>query len=219
MSNRRNATCCLSLLILSVVLLATACRRDAGVPLARVRAPRATGPLRVNPLNRRYFTDASGKAVYLTGAHTWANLLDRGSQNPPKVSFDYAAYINWMVSHNFNFMRLWTEELPNHGKTEDPYDSFVGLPWKWVRTGPGDASDGGPKFDFDRQNQDYFDRMRSRIIAAGNSGIYVSVMLFNGFEWQFETNPNDGNPFQASNNVNAIDCPMTCPTDNSRISS
>ena len=30
----------------------------------------ATGPLRVHPTNPRYFTDGSGKAIYLTGSHT-----------------------------------------------------------------------------------------------------------------------------------------------------
>jgi len=29
-----------------------------------------TGPLRTHPENRRYFADATGRAVYLTGSHT-----------------------------------------------------------------------------------------------------------------------------------------------------
>jgi len=59
--------------------------------------------------------------------------------------------------------------------------------------------------------------MRSRIIEAGTNGIYVSVMLFNGSEWEFETNPKDGNPFRSSNNINNVSCPATCPTDNSQM--
>lgn len=208
-----------ALLILSVALLAVACRREDGTPLARARAQTATGPLRVNPVNPRYFTDASGKAVYLTGSHVWSNLLDRGTVNPPNVPFEYNAYIRWMVSRNFNFMRLWTAELPNvgDGNTGDPDENFVGLPLKWVRTGPGYANDGGLKFDFTQFDQNYYERMRSRIITARNSGVYVSIMLFGGFEWQFETNPKDGNPFQNSNNVNGVSCPATCPTDNSQM--
>ena len=34
-------------------------------------------------------------------------------------------------------------------------------------------------------NQEYFDRLRSRVIAAGECGIYVSVMLFQG--WSIES--------------------------------
>ena len=205
--------------VLCLALLSVACQREGANPLPSVRAHTAIGPLRVNPANPRYFTDGSGKAIYLTGAHTWSNLLDRGTLNPPKVAFDYTAYINWMVSNNFNFMRLWTAELLNSGSTGDPYENIVGLPWKWSRKGPGSANDGALKFDFTQFDQNYYDRMRSRIIEAGNNGIYVSVMLFNGFEWQFETNPKDGNPFQSSNNINGVSCPATCPTDNSQMPS
>lgn len=193
--------------------------QEQGKPLAPVREKIATGPLRANAANPRYFTDGSGKAIYLTGSHTWANLMDRGQANPPAVEFDYTVYMKWMVAHNFNFMRLWTAELPNAGPGPDYSEgNFVALPWKWRRTGPGAATDGGLKFDLMKLDQSYFDRMRSRIITAGQSGIYVSVMLFNGFEWQFDTNPKDGDPFASTNNINNISCPETCPTDNSEIS-
>jgi len=211
--------CAATVLLLCLACLTDAYGRGAGTPLARVRAQTATGPLRANSRNPLYFTDGTGKAIYLTGSHTWANFPDRGALHPPGVLFDYAAYMNWMVSHNFNFMRLWTAELPNSGTEVDlPEGNFVGLPWKWSRTGPGRASDGGSKFDFTKFDQDYFDRMRRRVITAGEHGIYVSVMLFNGFEWQFDTNPMDGNPFLDSNNVNAVHCPGTCPTDSSQMS-
>lgn len=36
------------------------------------------GPLRVSSVNRRYFTDNTGKAIFLTGSHTWGNLVDVG---------------------------------------------------------------------------------------------------------------------------------------------
>jgi hypothetical protein len=204
--------------LLCLVCLGNAYVGAGETPLAPVRAQTATGPLRVDPANPRYFTDGSGKAIYLTGSHTWSNFLDRGTLHPPQVPFDYAAYTNWMVSHNFNFMRLWTAELPDSDNTHDPDENVVALPWKWLRTGPGYANDGGLKFDLMKLDQNYYDRMRSRIITAGKNGIYVSVMLFNGYEWQFEANPKDGNPFRDSNNINGVSCPGTCPADTSQIS-
>ena len=205
------ARSCAEPLILCLFFCALACGQNAGKPLAPVRAQTATGPLRANPANSRYFTDGSGKAIYLTGSHTWSNLLDRGTLHPPQVPFDYAAYMKWMVSHNFNFMRLWTAELPDADKRDDLYENVVGLPWKWSRTGPGYANDGGLKFDLTKLDQNYFDRMRSRVITAGKNGIYVSVMLFNAYEWERDTNSKDGNPFLGSNNINAVNCPGTCP--------
>ena len=208
-----------SSLVLSLVLCALVYAQDARKPLAPLRAQIATGPLRANPSNPRYFTDGSGKAIYLAGSHTWANLPDRGQLNPPGVVFDYAAYMKWMVDHNFNFMRLWTAELPDAGRGPDYSEgNFVALPWKWLRTGPGLATDGGLKFDLTKLDQNYFDRMRARTITAGQNGIYVSVMLFNGFEWQFDTNPKDGDPFVATNNINHISCAETCPTDSALMS-
>lgn len=207
------------LVILAEAVPVASFGQEPGKPLQRVRASKATGPLRANPANPRYFTDGSGKAIYLTGSHTWANLMDRGQSNPPGVAFDYDAYMKWMVNHNFNFMRLWTAELPDAGPGPDYSEgNFVALPWRWERTGPDVADDGGPKFDLNKLNQKYFDRMRGRTIVAGEHGIYVSVMLFNAYEWQFDTNPKDGDPFVVTNNVNGIDCPGTCPTNNAQIS-
>ena len=64
------------------------------------------GPLRVCPDNARYFADAGGKAVYLTGAHTWNNF-QHNTFYPP---VDYPAYLDFLDRHNHNFIRLWVWE-------------------------------------------------------------------------------------------------------------
>ncbi len=53
--------------------------------------PSRNGPLRVHPQNRRYFTDNAGRAIYLTGSHTWSNLMDMGPTGPP-APFDFEAW-------------------------------------------------------------------------------------------------------------------------------
>ncbi len=60
-------------------------------------------------------------------------------------------------------------------------------PQPWPRTGPGAATDGKPKFDLDRFDPGFFDRLRERVVAPGERGIYVSVMLFEGFSAQSTT--------------------------------
>ena len=42
-----------------------------------------SGPLRVSSRNRRYFENAAGQIVYLTGSHTWSSLQDNGTSDPP----------------------------------------------------------------------------------------------------------------------------------------
>jgi hypothetical protein len=49
------------------------------------------GPLSVHPENPRYFADRSGKAILLTGSHTWPNVVDMGPSDPPPA-FDFDAY-------------------------------------------------------------------------------------------------------------------------------
>jgi len=171
-------------------------------------AAKATGPLRVHPANPRYFTDGSGKAVFLTGSHTWGNLQDyRYATLPSPAPMDFDAYLAFLTRHNHNFFRLWAWEScwnPNAKQGTITYD-----PMPYERPGPGAALDGKPRFDLTRFNPAYFDRMRSRIAAARDNGIYASVMLFNGFSIVGKGNvggdPWRGHPFNPANNVNGID--------------
>ena len=64
----------------------------------------ATGPLRAHPSNPRYFTDGSGKAIYLTGSHTWNNFTDRGTGDPP-APFDFDSYLDFLQEYGHNFVR------------------------------------------------------------------------------------------------------------------
>ena len=166
----------------------------------------ATGPLRVDSANPRYFTDGSGKAILLTGSHTWANFQDTGYSDPPPV-FDYTAYLNFLHANNHNFFRLWTWEQAEGAPWTTAGIWFSPLPYQ--RTGPGTALDGKPKFDLDKFNQAYFDRLRQRVIQAGDRGIYVSIMLFDGWSIEMKAsepgNPWPGHPFNGSNNINGVD--------------
>jgi CubicO group peptidase (beta-lactamase class C family) len=164
------------------------------------------GPLAVGPQNARYFQNtADGEIVYLTGSHTWANLVDIGPSDPP-LQFDYHAYIDWMATLNHNFMRLWTWELVSwdtKGNGEGKHHTAA--PHPYARTGPGAALDGKPKFDLTKYDPAYFDRLHNRLAAARDRGIYVSVMLFEGWGPQFAPGAWEGHPFHPKNNVNGID--------------
>jgi len=179
------------------------------------------GPLRVHPTNPRYFTDGtkhpdgSPRAVYLTGSHTWNNLIDmrRDEKSPP---FDFDAYLNFLERHGHNFIRLWawdssTWDTRANGDLGKDFIHECG-PLPWPRTGPGNARDGKPKFDLTKFDPAYFERLRNRVSAAGKRGIYVSVMLFEGWglmhgnrrrgtkdAWAWHTHP-----FHADNNTSGI---------------
>ena len=126
---------------------------------------KALGPLQVHPENPRYFTDGSGRAIYLTGSHTWANLVDIGPSDPPP-RFDFNAYLDWMKPLNHNFIRMWTwEPVTWNTKANQENKLHMAAPQPWARTGPGKAFDGKPKFNLENFNPAYFDRLRQRVTA------------------------------------------------------
>jgi hypothetical protein len=195
--------------------------------LAQPPAKRAAGPLRVHPTNSRYFTDGtkdpdgSLKAVYLTGSHTWNSLQDgaffTAEAADPPPAFDFGGYLDFLQRHNHNFVRLWRFELPKFHYWLDTDSSALrgpnsrmgiqfSQPHPWARRGPGTAPDGKLKFDLRQFDPAYFDRLHSRVIAARERGIYVSVMLFEGGSLR-GAKPScwDAHPFNSRNNINEIE--------------
>ena len=165
----------------------------------------ARGPLRVLAANPRYFTDGSGRAVYLTGSHTWDNRQDIGSHR-----FDWDGYLARLQGYHHNFVRFWMWEQPKGLTTwPDPVESLATVtPVLFVRSGPGLAADGEPRFDLTRVNPEHLARLRERVAAMGQRGIYASIMLFDG--WSIEqkaggANPWLTHPFHRDNNVNGVD--------------
>ncbi len=181
-------------------------------PLLAEPSP-ATGPLSVHPTNPRYFADPTGRAVYLTGSHTWSNLQDGETS-----AFNYTSYLGLLQANNQNFIRLWVSESPQSDAGLMPAPGFTGsAPWyqrasplPYARTGSGSAADGLPKFNLNQFNQAYFDRLRTRVMAARDRGMYVSIMLFNAWT---AGNANDRvsnrnvwryHPYNSNNNVSGM---------------
>lgn len=192
----------LRLFLIALVVL------EQGALISAQQVP-ARGPLRVLASNPRWLAEPSGKAVLLTGSHVWWNLQDnglliRGAVSSPPPVFDYAGYLDFLKRHNHNFFRLWRWETTRWTDQYTGAEVKHAKPHPWIRTGPGTATDGEPKFDLTRFDNDYFARLRSRVIAARDLGIYVSVMLFEGWEIQF-SDAWLNHPFHAPNNVNGIE--------------
>ncbi|MEA1996545.1 MAG: DUF6298 domain-containing protein [Gemmatimonadota bacterium] len=169
------------------------------------------GPLRVHPGNPRYFTDNSGRAIYLTGSHTWSNLQEISDKSIEP--FDYGVYLDFLEEYNHNFTRLWLWEHASRANwAPDTARIKFGPTLPYPRTGPGLCLDSLPRFDLSRFNQAHFDRLRLRVEAADTRGIYVMVMLFQGFsiekkdsEKTSRGNPWLGHPMNRANNINGID--------------
>jgi hypothetical protein len=149
------------------------------------------------------------QAVYLTGSHIWHNFHNGMGPGPDcdytNYILDFDEYLKFLKEHGHNFIRLWRWE---QFKSQAAGGSFhlCMTPQPWARTGSGEAKDGKPKFDLDSFDQTYFDRLRERVIAAGDEGIYVAVMFFDGWALHLSPAPDniEGHPFHAANNINGI---------------
>lgn len=186
----------------------------------------ATGPLRVHPTNPRYFTDGSGKAIYLTGLQGGWEMQDDawGGYAAPgtRIVSDFHRYLRILQENNLNYIRLWNVETT--GWDKGPAEMVAG-PMPYVRTGPGNALDGKPKFDLDQfdtgnlispqlNSSHFFERLRARVIAGRDRGVYVMIMFFEGFSCVHKTsrsygpnpdaNPWLGHPFNLKNNIQGV---------------
>lgn len=163
-------------------------------------------PLTVSS-NPNYFQDDSGAPIILCGSHTWNTVQDWGA-NGSVQNLDFNAFVQFLKKHGHNITLLWTTEMPKfHGfpTTEvNPPDISVS-PFPYMRTGPGNASDGKLKFDLGKLDESYFVRLRARVKALHEAGIYAGVYLFSG-EWLLRfRNSSDGYPFSKNNNINGVD--------------
>lgn len=174
--------------------------------VAEIRVdPAAAGPLRFIP-SRPFPVDPLGRSIALAGGHTWSNVQDTGTEDPPPL-FDNERFLDSLQVHGHNLTRLWTWEQARW-TTETPEDYYFS-PTQFVRTGPGMGADGGLRFDLTRVNPAYLARVRDRVRAARERGIWTVVMLFDGWsvtpKTKDELNPWVGHPLNAANNINGVD--------------
>jgi hypothetical protein len=169
-------------------------------------AVQVSGPLVVSG-NPNYFKDANGAVLILNGSQTWNTFQDWGS-NGSLRTLDFSAFVSFLTAHGHNFTLLWITEMPKFcgfpATASSPPDLIAG-PLPWLRTGPGNATDGELKFDLTKFNPNFFQRLRTRVEALNSAGIYVGIYLFTG-EWlNIFRCSTDGYPFTGTNNINGAD--------------
>ena len=78
--------------------------------------------------------------------------------------------------------------------------------YPWKRTGPSDTTFGGPRFDLDQFDEQYFDRLAEELKLINEHGIVPVVGIFSEhaldhpLHWR-------GHPFHPDNNVNELGLP------------
>ncbi|MBI2940102.1 MAG: cellulase family glycosylhydrolase [Chloroflexi bacterium] len=155
-------------------------------------------PIRVHPENPRYFLYRGRPLVLITATEHYGAVLNR--------NFDYVRYLAEQADKRVTLTRtfLLYRELPAPPKV--PHSPCKPRPAEyvapWLRTGPGYAVDGYPRFDLDQWDPEYFPRLHGFLAEAARRDIIVELTLFSyncGGEpvWHL-------NPLNARNNVNGV---------------
>lgn len=166
----------------------------------------ATGPLAQSGVNSHYFINTfTGKPVYLTGSHTWNDFDDTSTAAVPSA-FPFSQFVTMLKTNGHSVTILWHKDMPRENWQGSTWNL---LPQAWQRTGPGNASDGLPKFDLTQFNQPFFDKMRSEVVTLYLNGIYAIVQLFDCNNLTSarlgNTSPTgDGFPLTGVNNINSV---------------
>ena len=129
-----------------------------------------SGALAALPSNHSYFQDASGKPLMLVGDYTWGIFSDN--------DYEFVRFLDAHKKRGLNFARIWlwwgAEQLDWEilgAKHIEPY----------MRTGPGLANDGKPKYDLTKFNPAFFERLVDFCEQAHKRGIYLHLIIMDGW--------------------------------------
>ncbi len=153
-------------------------------------------PIRIHPQNPKLFEFRGLPLVLLTPTEHYGAVMNR--------PFRYEAYLADCAEKGITLTRLFTlfRELQssiNPSSTCKPASPDYIAPFE--RTGPGRALDYEPKFDLDRPNAEFYDRLHGFLTLASDYDIIVEVVLlsntYHPSVWAL-------NPLNAANNVNGL---------------
>jgi hypothetical protein len=132
-------------------------------------------PLALHPDNPHYFRFRGQPAVLLTSGEHYGAVLNR--------DFDYLPYLDELRARGFNLTRTFSgvyREVPGSFGIIDNTLAPTAERWlcPWARSTEPGAGDGGRRFDLEKWDPAYFDRLKDFVGQAGRRGIVVELVLF-----------------------------------------
>ena len=153
-------------------------------------------PISIHPENPHYFLFRGKPLVLITAGEHYGSVVNR--------PFDFQRYLKDMadkkqtLTRTFLLFREVATDINPHSPLKIDAKDFVA---PWPRTGPGKADDGGPVWDLDRWNPEYFERLHSFLAKASKLGIVVELTLFSN---TYSNKVWSLNPLKASNNKQGV---------------
>ncbi len=166
-------------------------------PEGSAKDKKSASPVSVSSQYPWHFQDTRGKPFLLTGDYTWETFSG--------INSDYEKMFGSLKSRGLNLARIWLwwgcEELPAGGGFPDENKLHIE---PFLREGPGLANDGRPKYNLDKFNPDFFERLVRFCQAADRRGITLQLIMMDAWMikkehlWPLHA-------FHRNNNVNQAD--------------
>ncbi len=163
---------------------------------------RAAKPLALHPDNPHYFVWHGKPTILITSGEHYGAVLN--------LDFDYVRYLQTLQADGLNLTRTFSGVYREAaGSFQITDNTLAPKPGRyicpWARSDQPGYRGGGNKFDLNRWNPAYFERLRDFMTHAQRCGVVVEMNLFcpmyRDRMWNFC-------PMNAANNVNGIG---TCP--------
>ena len=155
-------------------------------------------PFHLHPENPHYFLFRGEPTLLITSAEHYGAVLN--------ADFDYARYLETLAADGLNntriFVGAYCEKPGDFGiarNTLAPAPERFICPW--ARSDQPGYANGGNKFDLEKWDAAYFERLKDFIVRAGERGIVVEVNLFCPF---YKEDMWNLSPMKAANNVNGV---------------
>jgi hypothetical protein len=156
-------------------------------------------PISLHPENPHYFEYKGQPVLLITSGEHYGAVINR--------EFDYEKYLETLAKDGLNLTRIFCGTYVEHpgsfgiqnNTLAPPYESFL-APWK--RTDIEGNKGGGTKFDLDRWDPEYFNRLKGFLTRAAKLNIIVEVTFFSSIyselSWTYC-------PLYHENNINQTD--------------
>ncbi|MBN1560776.1 hypothetical protein JW998_11035 [candidate division KSB1 bacterium] len=155
-------------------------------------------PIHLHPDNPHYFVWQDKPTVLLTSGEHYGAVLN--------LEFDFEIYLQTLQTGGLNLTRTFSGVYCEHPgafniskNTLAPAAGKLVCPW--ARSEQPGYRNGGNKFDLEKRDDAYFERLRSYVSCAADHDIVVELVLFCPFygdeQWGLS-------PLHIANNINGI---------------
>src|SRR6516225_4995563 len=155
-------------------------------------------PLALNPDNPHYLQFQGKPTLIITSGEHYGSVLN--------LDFNYTRYLDTLARDGLNGTRTWAGaycEPPSafniaHNTLAPLAGRFI---CAWARSDQPGYANGGNKFDLNKWDRGYFERLKDFLTQASKRGIVVELNLFCPF---YEESMWELSPMNSRNNINGV---------------